>query len=462
MRAMNSRRLKSSFRDPSGCVIRSGELIYRQVNQEYRDKYDHLMSSGLYDELTNTRRLIPHVEVDRPVIDSEKVYRILKPENIDFISYPYEWSFSQLKDAALLTLDIQRTAMNHGMSLKDASAYNIQFHRGKAVFIDTLSFETLDPHAPWVAYRQFCRHFLGPLALMAKKDFRLSQLFRSNIDGLPLDLVSNLLPARTWLNPFLFIHLYLHANSTEVLTGKASRRELRRKKMSPRALDGLIDSLRSAVTRLKWHPSKSAWSRYRDCMNYTPSSYCAKKKTVARYLDEIKPSSVWDLGSNDGEFSRIAAKMGIETVSFDSDYSLVESHYRRIRAEKEKHILPLVMDLCNPSPSAGWAGCERDSLLERGPADCILALAIVHHLAIGNNVPLEDIARFFKDVGRRLIVEFVPRNDSQIIEMLRFREDIFHDYNQVGFESAFSNHFRILGKETVGDSGRTLYLLERT
>ena len=210
-------KVKSSFRDPSGFVFWSKENIFRQVNQPYRQDYDFLMSSGLYDTLVEKELLISHQEVDQFPRDQLSFYKIIKPERIAFISYPYEWCFSQLKDASLLTLHIQKTALEFGMSLKDCSAYNVQFRYGKPVFIDTLSFERYKEGDPWKAYRQFCQHFLAPLALMSHIDLRLNQLSRVFVDGIPLDLTSNLLPFKTRFSLALFVHIHLHAKSHDVL-----------------------------------------------------------------------------------------------------------------------------------------------------------------------------------------------------------------------------------------------------
>ena len=210
----------SSFRDPSGFLFYKNNLIYRQVNISYKENYDHLMESGLYKILINKKLLIPHREVDASSLSDRKSYKTIKPELIPFISYPYEWSFSQLKNAALTAIKIQKYSLDFGMSLKDCSAYNIQFFNGKPIFIDTLSFEKFKPNKPWIAYRQFCQHFLAPLALMSCKDIRLNQLFKIYIDGIPLDLASSLLPIKTYFKFFLLTHIHLHAKSQKHFSKK--------------------------------------------------------------------------------------------------------------------------------------------------------------------------------------------------------------------------------------------------
>jgi len=244
--------VRGSFRDPSGFMFKQDGKLYRQVNQKYREEYDLLMSSGLYDQLNKSRTLIAHKEVALDLAPRPDIaYKVIQPEIVDFISYPYEWCFNQLKDAAILTLAIARRVLEFGMSLKDASAYNIQFHQGRPIFIDTLSFEKYEEGVPWVAYRQFCQHFLAPLALMAKTDIRLAQLMRLHIDGIPLDLASKLLPASTRMNFGLTTHIHIHARSQQRYADKEVSQEKVNARMSKTAMLGLIDSLLSTVKSLK-------------------------------------------------------------------------------------------------------------------------------------------------------------------------------------------------------------------
>jgi hypothetical protein len=449
--------LGASFRDPSGFLYRANGVLYRQVNQAYQAEYDLLMTSGLYQELVDAHLLIPHQEVEIPAADPARAYKVLQPEPLEFVSYPYEWCFSQLKDAALTTLRIQKRALKHGMSLKDASAYNIQFRRGRPVLIDTLSFEAYLEGSPWVAYRQFCQHFLAALSLAAYRDVRLAQLLRVHIDGLPLALAARLLPWRTRLNFALAVHIHAHAASQQRFAGRAAAPT---QKVSRAALLGLLDSLESAVRKLKWSPASTAWSDYYDETNYTPAGLEHKQRLVAEFLEQVQPTSVWDLGANTGRFSRLASGRGIPTLAFDNDPLAVEKAYLEVKANKEANLLPLLLDLTNPSPAIGWENQERLALLQRGPADAILALALVHHLAIGNNLPLGRIAAFFARLGRWLVVEFAPKPDSQVQRLLASRLDIFPDYSVEGFERAFSAHFTLRRAELIQDSQRRLYLFE--
>jgi hypothetical protein len=454
--------LGASFRDPSGFLFSRQGVLYRQINQVYREHYDSLMNSKLYAKLVYDGLLIPHQEVEVTPAEPTNAYRVIQPEALEFISYPYEWSFSQFKDAALVTLAIQKLAIESGLVLKDSSAYNIQFHHGKPVLIDTLSFEIYREGDPWVAYRQYCQHFLAPLALMAYKDVRLGQMMRVYLDGIPLDLASGLLPARTRYNLGLAAHIHLHAASQKRYADKPVDKTQTSRKMSKLSFIGLMDNLESATRKLSWKPTGTEWGDYytASAAHYSATAFEHKKQLLNQFLERIQPSTVWDLGANTGEFSRIPADRGCPTLAFDIDPAAVEQNYRRVKAKAETHLLPLVMDFTNPSPSLGWHHRERQSLLERAPTDVLMALALIHHLAISNNVPLPWLADYLHDLGHWLIIEWVPKEDSQVQKLLASRQDIFSGYHKEGFEAAFSCYFNTLDKIPLQDSIRVLYLME--
>jgi hypothetical protein len=453
----------ASFRDLSGYVFTKDGTFYRRVNTRYRRHYELLTESGLYQELVDDGLLVPHEEID-PTLDfpsDSECYRVLRPDQLTTISYPYEWCFSQLQDAALATLRIQDASLRRGMWLKDASAYNIQFRNGKPVLIDTLSFAVYEEGSPWPAYRQFCEHFLAPLALMSRTDVRLSQLLRTNLDGIPLDLAARLLPGSTRLDAGLLTHLHLHGAAQKRYEGRQIASAASSGRFSRTALLGLIDSLEGTVRKLAWKPAGTVWGDYYSSTNYTDRAMTDKRRIVGEMLRAIEPSprKVWDLGANTGSFTRLAAEMGAETVAWDIDPAAVEKNYLDCRTAGESRILPLLVDLTNPSPGLGWELNERRSMTSRGPADVALALALVHHLAIGNNVPLSRVAQFMRSIGNWLIVEFVPKSDSQVQRLLASREDVYTDYSQARFEQDFLGSFEIVREVPVGDSERTVYLM---
>ncbi len=446
-----------SFRDPSGFLFRRNGVLYRQINAVYREHYDEIVGGGLYKDLVDAGLLVRHEEVAVPPADPATAYRIIRPEPVPFISYPYEWCFGELKDAALATLRIQKMALDRGLTLKDASAYNIQFLGGRPVLIDTLSFEKLRMK-PWVAYRQFCQHFLAPLLLMGLRDHRLGQLSRVFLDGVPLDLASLLLPRSTRLRPGIAMHIHLHAASQKHYAMKAVA--VKERPVSLMSLKGLADSLERLVRKTEFRLTKTEWGNYYKETNYSDEAFEEKKRIVSEFLELAKPRTVWDLGANTGVFSRLAGRRGIPTVAYDIDPVAVELNYREVVKGKETAVLPLVLDLANPSPAIGWAGAERDSWLARGPVDAILALALIHHLAISNNLPFAMIAQTLQRTCGRLIIEFVPKSDSQVRRLLQTREDVFPGYTQEAFEAEFGRYFALERSMPVKGSERTLYLMK--
>ena len=459
---MSLGRLGSSFRDPSGFVFVADGTLFRQVNERYGAHYDLLMRSGLYEALIARQWLVPHEELDAAA--SPEAYRILRPERVPYVSYPYEWCFSQLKEAALLTLDIQILSLQFGMVLKDASAYNVQFIGTRPVFIDTLSFETYQEGVPWVAYRQFCEHFLGPLALMAHRDIRLRQLLSRFIDGVPLDLVSELLPLRTRFRYGLFAHVHVHAKSQQRHRDDAGAgAPVRIPKLPRTRLIALMESLRSTVSGLHLPERKTEWSDYYEETNYSPEAMAAKEALVKRLVGEAADprDPIHDIGGNTGRFSRLVADSGRYVISHDIDELAIERNYHETRRLENRFVLPLVLDLANPSPAIGWALEERSSALERIAGGTVIALALVHHLAISNNVPLPHLATLFGRLARTLIIEFVPKEDSQVRRLLATREDVFPEYTVTAFEAAFSTLFEIVGRHEVPGTVRTLFVMRR-
>lgn len=456
---MEINRLPSSFRDPNGYVFSHNGIFYRKISKAYQADYEHLMSSGLYKTLVAKGLLLPHEEVDNSSFDTPSVldYKVIRPQQLSFISYPATWSFGMLKDAALLTLKIQELALKHKMILKDASAYNVQFIGSQSVFIDTLSFTHYRGGSAWEGYGQFCRHFLAPLALMVHTDMSLNKLLTVHLDGIPLPLTAKLLPFKTQFNFNLFLHIHLHARTqTAYQNQKINRSKVI---MSTQKLLNINESLKSAIEQLKWTPKQTEWADYYDT-SVSAVYLKNKKQAVQDCLKAInQPLHILDLGANDGVFSRIAAETGAEVLSCDIDFACVEAHYQQLKKEKNLKITPLIVDISNPEPSFGWNNSERPSLLNRLKVDTIMALALIHHLRISNNTPLSIIAEFFSFYCHHLIIEFVPKSDDKVQRLLQNRGDIFADYTLEGFENAFSTYFTLEKTMPLEGNNRILFLM---
>ena len=450
----------SSFRDPNGHLFFKDGVLYRGVHSSYTADYELLESSGLLEALLDKKLLIPHEDVSDVMASEAGFSKVLKPEMIPFISYPYEWSFSQLKDAALLTLEVQSLALTKGMTLKDASAYNIQFHQGSPIFIDTLSFERYEEGLPWDGYKQFCQHFLAPLALMSHCDISLNKLMSSFIDGIPLDLASKLLPWKTKFSPHLGVHIHLHAKSQSKHAASSDGQKTSTLKRTQ--LDYLISGLTLGVNQLTWKGGGTEWADYyEETHNYSDEGMAHKYSLVKELIEEISPQTVWDLGANDGRFSRLAAEFGAFTLSLDGDPSCVEANYLQTRAQKTTNLVPLLQDLTNPSANIGWSNAERKSLVARGGADLVLSLGLIHHLVISNNTPFVMVAQFFVQICDALLIEFVPKEDSQVQLLLQSREDIFGTYEIESFRKEFAVYFEEQRSIKINSTQRTLFYLTK-
>ncbi|MDX2199518.1 MAG: SAM-dependent methyltransferase [Phycisphaerae bacterium] len=462
------RREFGSFRDPSGFLVwRDGE-IFRVVTRYYQREFEHATASGLFQSAIDAGLMLPFrlsevsaAELAPGSLEASDAVAVLKPDRVPMITYPYEWSFSQLKDAAATTLRLHLLALKHGMLLKDASAYNIQFVDGRARHIDHLSFDPVSAHPAWPAYGQFCRHFLAPLLLMSRVDLSLGRLSVAHLDGVPLDLASRLLPWRSRLSPSTQMHIHMHARASEKyaasrgLTGKSARR------LSDRAFEAFATSLLETVERLKPLPQKTEWGAYYEDTNYSDAALDGKKALVRRFAERVAPRTIWDMGGNNGAFSRVVCDLARLVVCMDVDPRAVDENYRTCRQSKIGNILPMLVDLTNPSPAIGFANKERATLADRGQPDLVMALALIHHLAISNNLPLPYIAGYFASIAPALLIEFVPKSDSQVQRLLSSRPDIFPDYHETGFLDAFSSAFDVEKSQRIPGTERTLHLLRR-
>lgn len=448
----------ASYKDPDGFLFYHQDKLYRQINKSYKTHYTLLMQSGLYESLIKEKLLVPHEETDIPPFDPASCWKVIAPEPLQFISQPGTWSFSALKQAALLTLQIQIRALKVGLWLKDASIHNIQFKGSNPIFIDTLSFASHAPGAPWPAYRQYCEHFLAPLALMAHQDARLSSLLQLHPDGIPLDLACKLLPFRATLSPALFMHLFLHA-----WFQKASGRVLPEKHRSLplHQLMGILENLVKSIEKLSLSGLKSLWSGYYSKNSYPDSAISHKKRVVETWFAQCDKDLVLDLGANTGLFSRVLASRAKLVISADSDPICTEICYHLSKKEGVTNLLPLTIDILNPAPATGFANSEHSSFTDSLKCSTIVALALLHHLRIRGNLPFSRFLEWAAKTSPYLIVEFVPREDPEASKMLLGRSDAFPDYSLEGFERALSASFCIAAREKLPDSGRILYLGKR-
>src|SRR5690606_23665435 len=378
------------------------------------------------DNLFAKKYLIPHTEISR---DDNQI--LLQAEKVPFISYPYEWSFLQYKHAALLTLKLQKFCLKHNYSLKDASAFNITFHNGKPIFIDTLSFDFYEENAPWKAYKQFIMHFLGPLVLTKYYGHDFLKTLASEIDGIPLRKLSKLLPATTYLNPTLFTNVHLLAKYDQKYS---QSQKPTTQHLSKAAQLNLIDSLYEYIKNLKVD-SATEWDDYYNQLNYNDKAYRVKKEYVKQWFSGLSGKSIIDIGGNDGTFSRELDGADF-IIAADIDPNAVEQNYRKVIANNETHILPIVADVLNPASGYGFSNAERFSFIDRVASlnlhGC-LALAVIHHITLSGNIPFGMSAQFFSKMAPNLLIEFPTRDDSWVQFLLDSKRDArshFDFYNE--------------------------------
>ena len=447
----------ASFRDPAGFIYEQNGTFYRFVSTAYASHYSLLMDSGLAAELLKKNLLLPFTESTDNHSGRADWYKTLIPQQLHFFSYAWEWSFSQLKDAALATLAVCKLALQKGMILKDATHTNMQWVDGKWKLIDTLSFETYTAGESWVAYRQFCECFLNPLLLAAYSGLEANKLLLSYPDGVPAAVTSKLMPFKTKFNAVVYLHVHLQA---KLAAKPAGEQKDSGKKLSQRNIEQILESLRSCIESLQLPQQITTWNNYYNETILSETYLSEKKKLVSSILANQSYNSVLDLGANEGEFS-LLCREDAQVIATDFDSACIDSLYNRLKKEKRKNIQPLVLDLTYPSPAMGWMNNERKAFFERTKVDVCMALALIHHLAIAKNISFHQLALFFASICNKLIIEFVPKEDPKVQGMLQWRKDIFEEYTLEQFEKSFADFFILEEKIVVKGSQRSMLLYRK-
>lgn len=450
---------EGSFRDPDGSVFYFDNRVYRTVSKSRTENIKKLLNAPFFQELVSDGRLVKTQLVDKPsALPLSEVDHILEHEKIPFITYPYEWSFHMRKDAALLTLEILKKALENGFVLKDGTAWNVTHHKGKMCFFDILSVDTYKEGQAWNGYMQFCQEFLYPLMLESYKKVDVYQFLHSNISGIDAKTAYGFFSARDWFTPGVFKHLFLNskfAKSKSVATLNHKNAYFLPKK----ALINNIDNLYAIISKLDLDYKGSVWGDYEGNNTYLESDSLKKKNFIEGFLKNVRPQMVIDLGCNTGEFSRLAQRYST-TFACDLDPVCVDKLYKQVQ-KNDFNIIPFVQNLMRPSPDMGWFLKERKSILNRiGKIDSFFALALIHHLCIASNVPLESFVLFLSKISPSGVVEWVEKEDPMVQLLLRNREDIFKKYTKTLFETLLSKYFRIIKTQDLNKGFRTLYWLE--
>ncbi len=453
-----------SFRDPMSRVLVRGDDILRVLGTEAVADWEALAGSSFFPKAVAEGRIVrterlPADEVAAlgPGAEWEAV---LRHDRVPMLSYPYEWSFEMLKDAAKLQLELTAAAIDDGMITKDASSYNIQFVGAQPTFIDIGSFERIRKGEPWYGYRQFCQLFLYPLMLQAYRDVPFQPWLRGSIDGITPEECHNALSVRDRFRRGAFSTVLMHAraDAKHADSDRDVKGEMSRAGMGPALIAAMVSKLHKTVDRLTWSKSSTTWSDYSDRAHYSDADLQLKSEFVGKVAAASPRQLVWDVGANDAHFSRIAADHADHVVAFDVDPLVVDRTYKTLRDEGEKRIQPMLMNLADPSPGLGWRGLERPTLLQRGRPDLVLCLAVIHHLAITNTVPLAEFVRWLAEVGSETVVEFPTREDPMVKILLRNkRSGLFDGYNLAAFEALLAEEFGVVAREELPSGTRVLF-----
>ena len=452
-----------SFRDRNSKVFYGVNAVFRGLSEMALKEWDALSSTTFFPtfmaggKVVNTERVDPTGDLALALADDWAA--VLKHEIITFISYPYEWAFGMLKDAALLHLELLFVALGEGMTIKDSSAFNVQWGGAKPIFIDVSSFERLTPGEPWVGYRQFCQMFLYPLFLQAYKNVSFHSWLRGSIDGITPEECNSLMSARDLLRPGVFMHVYFQSKmqGKYAQTQRDTKGDLRAAGFNKDLIKANVRSLESTIRGLTWKRASSEWSNYINDNSYTGTDGEAKMGFVRDVIHSRPWNLVWDLGCNTGAFSRIAAENARYVVAMDADHLSIERFYQALKVEGNTSILPLVMNIADASPNLGWRGLERKALVERGKPDLTLCLALVHHVVISANIPLAEFIDWLASLGTSLVIEFVTKKDPMVQTLLRNKDDNYVDYEIKYFEQCLDRAFEIAQRKMMTSKTRILY-----
>lgn len=454
-----------SFRDPSGRVILRGSRVFRTVMPGARADFDFVRSSGFLARQIARGRVIDEARVDPGLIGDAAAGAdlVLEHPRLDFISHPYEWPFAALKAAALLQLDLCVEGLDADVMLSDASAYNVQFNGALPVFIDSLSFRRYRDGEYWTAHRQFCEQYLNPLLLRALCGVAHNAWYRGSLEGIPTQELARLLPLRSRFSWNLLTHVVLQARLQQASGARDdAQRVVRERKLPKSGLRHMLLGLRRWIERLQPGDRRATtWSNYADDNSYSGDEARAKRDFVTRFATQARPGMLWDIGCNTGAYAEAALAAGAaRVIGFDFDQGSLDRAFERARVGR-LDLQVLFLDAANPAPDQGWAQRERRGLAQRARADAVLALAVVHHLAIARNVPLAQVVDWLVDLAPCGIIEFVQPHDPMVRQLLSLREDIFDGYDEARFVEALSRRARIVDSATVSSHDRRLFRFER-
>ena len=446
----------SSFRDPEGYVFHENGYIKRKLlSQEAKDKMKTLLASSFYQDMQKSGRLIPtHWDSD-----------VLIHEKVPVVTYPYEWSFNMLKDAALGQLSLMKEGIEHGFILKDGTGFNSLYHNGNMVFVDLLSIDKYQGGQMWEGYHQYCEHFLFPMMLSGYKNVPFQNWWRGNLDGIKTADIYNLLSFKDYFKKGVIKNVVLPYNLGKKITNKNNIKKNFNSATFPKgALLSFINVLMQTTQALNQSKDATTWEDYADNNSYSNEEKTVKMEFIAKHLKTIAPlNQMIDIGANTGDYSVLASEFSNKVISLDFDINCVDKLYLKIKNDSKlsTKIIPMIGDVVNFSPNCGWDINERTSQISRVASDCFLALALIHHICISKNVPISHFLEFISKIGTYGVLEWVDIKDSMAQQLIRNRKDIFADYTWEHFKIEVEKHFQILNISETHSGNRKLCFIKR-
>ncbi len=445
----------ASYRDPSGYIYKHESLYYRFVGNKYKLHYEHASKKDLFRKAIAKNLLLNFKETDEiHNTDKEAHYKTLFPDQIVFENYPWEWCFDQYRDAAITTLSLCKLSLQNGMILKDASPLNIRLMDGKMKWIDHLSFEIYKDGDTWIAYRQFCEMFLNPLLIASYCGLEVHRLLKAYPEGLTAQSTAQLLPFHCRFKLHVQLHVFVQAN----IQSKTKTKSIPNKKLSVQKLMHIIESLFTCINSLRLPMTQKKWSNYYQETILSEAYLKSKKGQLINILSELDYTNVLDAGCNDGTITLLCNNKA-NIIAADSAPDCINQFYNLIKKNNIRNVYPFVLDLTFPSENMGWNNNEYPAFFQRKKFDLIIALALIHHLCIRKNIPLDKVAGLFASNGKQLIIEFVPKNDPKSQELLLNRENIFENYNEENFINSFSKFYKIMKEYKINNSDRKIYYM---
>ncbi len=454
-----------SFRDPAGNIFYHQNKVFRILNKEGLERFNFLKKNDLLQKCIENKFLVKSFEVENKNLEFNfsKEKKIIQHEKIDYISYPYEWCFNQLKDAALHHLNFHLFLLKNNATLIDGSAYNIQFIGHKPVFIDLLSIKEYEEGEYWNAHKQFCENFLNPLILKSKKKIDFNNWFKGNMEGVSTKDLNALLGLRDKFSFNIFTQVVLlnYLEQKALNNKKINIKNIKQKKFPKKSYIALLENMKKFISSISLKKTKTLWDDYSTNNTYNKSEEAKKKEIVAKFAQKYKFNKLADLGCNDGVYSQICLQNGCNyVIGFDYDLNAINNAFI-ISKQKKLDFLPLYFDASNPSSNLGWSQNERKGFLERINFTGMIALAFEHHLSIAKNIPLDQTVKWLTSIAPQGLIEFVPKNDITVQKMLTLKGDIFNDYNEENFKKLLKKNSEIISEIQVSDSGRKIFEFKR-